>query len=77
MQDINSISRDLVKMATLIININLPGEVKDFFSLVGKYGEKVGSTITFIDNHSKKENLNLFVECLKEYNQKIPNFLLN
>ena len=64
-----------MKKLSLIININVPYKPKNFFSLIGKNGDNIGSTITFVNRYEKKVITDEFITCLREYNQKIPDWL--
>ena len=69
------ISGQIVKKISLILNINIPYKPRNFFALTGKNGINVGSTITFINRYEKKVITDEFVKCLREYDQKIPDWL--
>lgn len=73
--DLFLISGNIINKSSLIININIPFNVKNFFSIVGKYGANVGSTITFVDLEVDNAKCKEFTEMLNIMNQKIPDFL--
>jgi len=55
----------------------MPLKVRKLFVLTGKYGENLGSTVTFLNKNADESIIKEFVFCLQEFKQKIPEWMLN
>lgn len=67
----------IISKASTIINLDYPMKINNFFSLIGKYGHSVTSTISFVSVENNYIGLATLRNLLKEFNQEVPDFLEN
>jgi hypothetical protein len=73
--DLFLLTGSIINKTLLIINIDLPFKIKNFFALTGKYSQSLGSTVTFTHRLENIFNLRDFYNCLVNFKQETPKWL--